>query len=213
MNAIPALQEFPDRAHAPAASVPASDATDRARRRARVALIEDGADAASGLRRTLEANGYQVYVASDERDGDDVGRDVDLILLDVELPAAERSSMLRTLREAFRQRNEPHRATSRVEELGFGDVRINTVASIVTRGGEPVALTPKEFDLLVAFVRNPGVVLSRTALLHEVWGHRAEVMTRTVDIHVAELRRKLEDQPSSPRHFVTVWKRGYRFDP
>jgi two-component system response regulator MtrA len=76
-----------------------------------------------------------------------------------------------------------------------------------------VALTPKEFDLLLAFVRRPGVVLSRVALLRDVWGHAADVMTRTVDIHVAELRRKLERVPARPRHLVTVWKAGYRFDP
>lgn len=104
-------------------------------------------------------------------------------------------------------------ATPRAEELGFGDVRINPAASTVTKDGHQVALTPKELDLLLALVRHPGVVLTRVALLREVWGHRAEVMTRTVDIHVAELRRKLEDVPAKPRHFVTVWKRGYRFDP
>jgi two-component system response regulator MtrA len=95
----------------------------------------------------------------------------------------------------------------------FSDVEIQTAARIVTRAGQRVALTPREYELLVAFVERPGVVLSRTGLLREVWGHQADVMTRTVDIHVGELRRKLEATPSEPRHFVTVWKTGYRFDP
>jgi two-component system, OmpR family, alkaline phosphatase synthesis response regulator PhoP len=82
----------------------------------------------------------------------------------------------------------------------------------VTRDGEPVALTPLEFDLLVALLRRRGAVASRVQLLREVWGHEASVLTRTVDTHMAELRRKLEDDPASPRHLVTARKAGYRFD-
>lgn len=95
-----------------------------------------------------------------------------------------------------------------VEE--FGEVSINTLARSVRRGASEVALTPKEFDLLLALVRRRGAVASRLELLKEVWGHQAEVMTRTVDIHIAELRRKLEHDPSTPRHILTVWKAGYR---
>ncbi len=83
----------------------------------------------------------------------------------------------------------------------------------VTKGGESVALTPKEFDLLVALLRRDGDVASRPELLDEVWRYsNTEVMTRTVDIHIAELRRKLEDDPSSPRHILTVRKAGYRLE-
>ena len=95
----------------------------------------------------------------------------------------------------------------------FGDVEINPASRTVTRAGEPVALSPKEFDLLLTLVRRRGAVASRVELLREVWGHRVEVMTRTVDIHIAELRRKLEDDPSAPRHILTVWKAGYRLEP
>jgi DNA-binding response OmpR family regulator len=75
-----------------------------------------------------------------------------------------------------------------------------------------VSLTPKEFDLLVALLRRQGAVASRLELMKEVWGHRAAVVSRTVDTHVAELRRKLEDDASSPRHILTVWKAGYRLE-
>jgi DNA-binding response OmpR family regulator len=98
------------------------------------------------------------------------------------------------------------------EELAFGQVAINLAAHTVTKGGEKIALTPKEFELLVTLRRRAGVVVTRPALLKEVWGHQADVMTRTVDIHIAELRRKLEDDPGVPRHLVTVWKTGYRLD-
>jgi DNA-binding response OmpR family regulator len=82
----------------------------------------------------------------------------------------------------------------------------------VTKGGDVVSLSPKEFDLLLTLIRRRGAVASRVELLREVWGHRVEVMTRTVDIHIAELRRKLEDDPSAPRHILTVWKAGYRLE-
>jgi len=95
----------------------------------------------------------------------------------------------------------------------FGSVEINPASRTVTKEGIAVALSPKEFDLLLALVRRRGAVASRVELLREVWGHRVEVMTRTVDIHIAELRRKLEADPSQPRHILTVWKAGYRLEP
>lgn len=98
------------------------------------------------------------------------------------------------------------------ERIEFGDVIVDTAARQVMRAGEPVALTPKAYELMLALVRRHGAVASRVELLKEVWGHRGLVLTRTVDSHVAELRRKLEDDRSEPRHFLTVWKAGYRFE-
>jgi two-component system response regulator MtrA len=94
----------------------------------------------------------------------------------------------------------------------FGTVEVNASARVVTKDGKPVSMTPKELDLLLALIQRRGTVVSRVQLLKEVWGHQAEVMTRTVDIHIAELRRKLEDVPNEPTHLITVWKAGYRFD-
>ena len=95
----------------------------------------------------------------------------------------------------------------------FGDVEIEPASRTVVRAGEPVNLTPKEFDLLMALVLRRGAVASRAELLEDVWEYaNSEVATRTVDIHVAELRRKLEDDPSEPRHILTVRKAGYRFE-
>ena len=90
-------------------------------------------------------------------------------------------------------------------------MEVDVAARRVMKNGEDVSLTPKEFDLLVALMRHEGTVLSRCALLKEVWGHRASVASRTVDTHVAELRRKLEREPRHPRHILTVQKAGYRF--
>jgi two-component system alkaline phosphatase synthesis response regulator PhoP len=92
----------------------------------------------------------------------------------------------------------------------FGEVEMDRAARTVTRRGEAVQLAPREYDLLLALYDRNGGVISRQDLLREVWGHRGAVLTRTVDIHVAELRRKLEDDPAEPRHILTVWKKGYR---
>lgn len=96
--------------------------------------------------------------------------------------------------------------------LTFGDVVVDRSSHTVMRAGTPATLTPKAYDLLLALVRRNGKVASRADLLHEVWGYGAFIMTRTVDSHIAELRRKLDD-PDAPKHFVTVWKVGYRFVP
>jgi len=101
-------------------------------------------------------------------------------------------------------------APARAAVEHFGDVEIDTAARLVRRGGEEIALTPMEFDLLLALLRRRGAVASRLDLLREVWGHTSAVLTRTVDTHIAELRRKLEGDPSVPRHILTVRKAGYR---
>jgi DNA-binding response OmpR family regulator len=95
----------------------------------------------------------------------------------------------------------------------FGDVDVDVASRLVLRRGEPVALAPKEFDLLLALLRRRGAVVSRLELMKEVWGYRAAVVSRTVDTHVSELRRKLEDDPARPRHLLTVRKAGYRLQP
>ena len=94
----------------------------------------------------------------------------------------------------------------------FGDVEVNRAARTVKRRGEPIALTPKEFDLLIALMDRPGTVVARGDLLSAVWGYQHDVSTRTVDIHVSELRAKLEPNPAQPVHIITVRKAGYRFE-
>lgn len=96
--------------------------------------------------------------------------------------------------------------------IHFGEVNIEPGPRIVTRGDRSVALTPKAYELMLALIRRQGAVVSRVELLREVWGSAGDVQTRTVDSHMAELRRKLEDNPADPRHFLTVWKVGYRFE-
>ena len=115
--------------------------------------------------------------------------------------------------EALLRRNRspavlPHPAAPRLER--FGEVEVDSAARIVTRSGRPVELAPKEYELLLALIGRRGAVASRVELMREVWGYSDEAVTRTIDTHVAELRRKLEADPADPRHILTVRKVGYR---
>ena len=94
--------------------------------------------------------------------------------------------------------------------LTLGDVHVDTAAHVVTRGGAPVALRPKEYELLVALARRDGGVATRVELLEEVWGYDPEVVSRTVDTHVGQLRQKLERDADAPQLILTVRKVGYR---
>ena len=94
----------------------------------------------------------------------------------------------------------------------FGSIEVDPSTRIVIREGKQVDLSPKEFDLLLVLMRRHGAVVSRNDLLNEIWGYAADVYSRTVDTHIAELRRKLEENPAGPRHILTVRKAGYRFE-
>ena len=104
-------------------------------------------------------------------------------------------------------------ADQKAGALTFGDVMVDPAARSVSRRGDIIQLAPKAFDLLLSLIRREGRVASRMELLREVWGYGPLVLSRTVDSHVAELRRRLEDDPANPRHIVTVFKIGYRFEP
>src|ERR1051326_1691563 len=98
------------------------------------------------------------------------------------------------------------------EQYHFGDVQVDFARGEVRRGGETIAMTPLEFKLLGAFVKNRGRVLSRDRLLDLVWGAETYVTQRVVDNYIVALRKKLEPEPAVPRFLVNVRGQGYRFD-
>ncbi len=100
-----------------------------------------------------------------------------------------------------------------VEQVAFGDVIVDFTRMEVSRMGQPVLLAPQEFKMLKYFTLNPERVVSRDQMLSEVWGYNSYPSTRTVDSHILTLRQKLEKDPSSPAHFVTVHNVGYKFVP
>jgi DNA-binding response OmpR family regulator len=92
-----------------------------------------------------------------------------------------------------------------------GDLEIDFRKREIRRRGAEISLTPRELNLLRYFVRHPGEAVSRDTLLKAVWGYDPGLLTRTVDMHVAKLRSKIEDEPADPRIIVTVHRVGYMF--
>ena len=97
------------------------------------------------------------------------------------------------------------------ETYRFGDVELDFARLEARKGGHPLELSHREFELLRFLIEHRGEVVSRDRLLHAVWGHENGSLTRTVDVHVARLRKKLEDRPAAPAFIVTVHRAGYRF--
>jgi two-component system, OmpR family, alkaline phosphatase synthesis response regulator PhoP len=94
----------------------------------------------------------------------------------------------------------------------FGGVAVDFKKAEVTRDGQTVALSAREYQLLAYLIEHRGETLSREQLLTEVWGYQTAISTRTVDVHMVWLRQKLEDNPKSPQYLLTLRGLGYRFD-
>jgi two-component system alkaline phosphatase synthesis response regulator PhoP len=108
-------------------------------------------------------------------------------------------------------RRAPSRAAQPTGVFEFANVRVDRRGTSVTRDGSPVNLSAREFQLLLYFIDHASTTLSREELLTQVWGYNAKVFTRTVDVHVASLRQKLEDDPKQPAHILTMQRLGYKF--
>ena len=96
--------------------------------------------------------------------------------------------------------------------LAFGDIDIDLVGQVATRGGNRIELPSRAFAILKVFARRPGEVVSRDILLDEAWGYEDYPNTRTVDNHLVKLRRALEDEPDKPRWLITIHGAGYKLD-
>ena len=94
----------------------------------------------------------------------------------------------------------------------IGDVAINFSTHEAERDGEEVSFTALEYDILRYLIENKGRTVSRKQLLRDVWGIKQEIITRTIDRHMASIRKKVEDDPSNPKHIETVYGIGYRFN-
>jgi DNA-binding response OmpR family regulator len=99
-----------------------------------------------------------------------------------------------------------------MEELCVGDLRLNTVNRTLLRQGEPVNVTEKEFELLKLLIENQNTTLKKEYLFHTVWGSDSESELQTLTVHIKWLRQKIEDDPKKPKHIITVWGVGYRFE-
>jgi DNA-binding response OmpR family regulator len=221
-----------------------------------VLIVEDNEALALGLRRSLEAAGFQARVATDGT-GAEAALDAfrpDLVVLDLMLPERDGFELLEEMRaggsrvpvliltsrgeevdklRGFRLGADDYvvkpvgvlELIARVEAIlrrtsgareevpsawGFGDVDVDRTRRTVRKAGEPVELSPLEFDLLSCLLEHRGAVVDRATLLDRVWGYKRPVPTRTIDTHIASLRAKIEDRPDRPQHILTVRKVGYR---
>ena len=108
-------------------------------------------------------------------------------------------------------RRAPNRPPFHTGLIQFGSIRVDLLGTEVTRDGKTVSLSAREFQLLRYFIEHRGATLTRDELLKQVWGYTAKIFTRTVDVHVASLRQKLEIDPKQPKHILTVQGIGYKF--
>lgn len=97
------------------------------------------------------------------------------------------------------------------DDYAFGDVMVSFKKFEVTKAGQPLDISPREFKILKFFIEHRGEVVTRDQLLDAVWGYSSFPITRTVDMHIAKLRQKIEDAPHDPRHIITVHRVGYKF--
>jgi two-component system, OmpR family, response regulator MtrA len=217
--------------------------------RPRVLVVEDDADIAGVLRRSLDKEGYDVRVAGDGETALEQSGvfEPDAVVLDLGLPKIDGMEVARRMRAdgdvpilmLTARDEEPDRVAglelgaddyltkpfsprelvarmkavlrrtdgrSAEDVLTLSDVELNRNAREVAVDGRPVELTTKEFDLLATLLENPGIVVSRDQLLDRVWGMTYPGGTRTVDVHVAQLRRKL----GRPELIRTVRGAGYK---
>jgi two-component system alkaline phosphatase synthesis response regulator PhoP len=123
----------------------------------------------------------------------------------------EMAELLARIEALLRRSASTAAAATTSESYRFGDVTIDFRRAEVTKNGAPVELSAREFKLLRYFIEHRGAALSRDELLNEVWGYNAMPSTRTVDVHIAWLRQKIEDNPRHPQLILTVHGLGYKF--
>ncbi|MFD7292486.1 response regulator transcription factor [Streptomyces sp. NPDC059897] len=172
-------------------------------------LMLPGMDGLEVCRRMRERGPVPVIMLTARGDEDDRILGLEVGADDyVTKPFSPRELVLRV--ESVLRRARP--ATARQRPLYAAGLNVDPAARRVTRDGTELALTLREFDLLVFFLRNPGRAYSREDLMREVWGWEFGDLS-TVTVHIRRLRGKVEDDPARPRLIQTVWGVGYRFEP
>jgi len=110
-----------------------------------------------------------------------------------------------------RLRRQPANTSATLSKYRFGQVELDFEKLRATRRGQPLELTPREYDILRLLIRCRGEVVTRDRMLNEVWGYEAYPTTRTVDTHILKLRQKVEDDPANPQYILTIYGGGYKF--
>ncbi len=166
----------------------------------------DGRDVLRELRRVSRVPVVMLTVLGDELDkvvGLELGAD------DYVTKPFSSAELIARIRAVLRRRAPP--AQGEPSEIEVGDIGLDLATRTATKGGEPLALTPKEFDLLHLLMSNAGRLVARGDLMDEVWGPNWWGSTKTLDIHVSSLRRKLGDDAVAPVYIHTARGVGFRF--
>ncbi|GAB3114019.1 two-component system response regulator MtrA [Janibacter alkaliphilus] len=164
-----------------------------------------GLDGIEICRRIRAESGVPIVMLTARTDTVDVVVGLEAGADDYILKPFKPQELIARLRARLRRGDDPE-----PERLTIGDLTIDVAGHSVMRGQEPLALTPLEFDLLVALARKPWQVFSREVLLEQVWGYRHAGDTRLVNVHVQRLRSKIEHDPEHPEIVVTVRGVGYK---
>jgi two-component system response regulator MtrA len=171
-------------------------------------IMLPGADGVEVCRRIRAESGVPIVMLTAKTDTVDVVVGLESGADDYILKPFMTKELVARVRARLRSTNEPS-----PDVLAIGDVSIDLSGHGVTRDGVPLALTPLEFDLLVALARKPRQVFSREKLLEEVWGYRHAGDTRLVNVHVQRLRSKIERDPEKPEIVLTIRGVGYKAGP
>lgn len=164
-----------------------------------------GLDGIEVCRRIREESNVPIVMLTARGDSVDVVRGLEVGADDYVPKPFKPKELVARIRARLRRQEVPSS-----EQLDIGDLSIDVAGHQVSRNGAPIALTPLEFDLLVALARKPWQVFSREVLLERVWGYRHAADTRLVNVHVQRLRSKIEHDPENPQIVLTVRGVGYR---
>ena len=203
----------------------------------RVLIVEEDLARATALRRGLVSEGYDVLWARDAETGVRLAAEgeVDLVVLSAKhadessATGPETAQIIVPVRSkngtgahgeldlvdvisrvgSILEGTTPTRST--VERYAFGDVEIDFASYRAVRAGTPLDLSTREFEILHFLIDRRGEIVSREELLRAVWDNHGSGVTRTVDVHIAKLRKKIGDPPSQPRYILTVHRSGYKF--
>ena len=166
-------------------------------------------DGVEVLRRLRQRSDVPAIVLSARRDSDDKVEALDLGADDYVTKPFGMDELMARIRAAVRRSGR----TDSPGVVSTDEFTLDFDAKVATRAGETVRLTPTEWSIVELLARNPGKLVSQTELLHEVWGPSYHRETNYLRVYLAGLRRKLEADPSRPRHLVTEPGMGYRFEP
>ncbi|HLS48360.1 MAG TPA: MtrAB system response regulator MtrA [Actinomycetaceae bacterium] len=168
-------------------------------------LMLPGLDGIEVCRRIRAESGVPIVMLTAKSDTIDVVAGLEAGADDYIPKPFKPKELVARVRARLRRQADPE-----IERLEVGDLTIDVAGHEVRRGEELIALTPLEFDLLLALARKPWQVFSREVLLEQVWGYRHAADTRLVNVHVQRLRAKVEKDPENPKVVLTVRGVGYR---